>query len=82
MVRGGDLALWDFIFDTASWSGVWKGLGGSLNSLATAAIKEPTYGNYMKIVARGNDYSLWLCDFNINDLSSYNWIKFGGYLDS
>jgi len=81
VVRGGDLALWDFIFDTASWSGVWKGLGGSLNSLATAAM-EPTYGNYMKIVARGNDYSLWLCDFNINDLSSYNWIKFGGYLDS
>lgn len=81
VVRGGDLALWDFVFDTASWNGGWRGLGGQLSSMATAAM-EPTYGNYMKIVARGLDNSLWLCDFNVNDLSSYGWSGFGGVLNS
>lgn len=81
VVRGADYALWDFIFDTASWTGTWRGMGGSLTSMATAAM-EPTYGNYMKIVARGGGNSLWQCDFNINDLSSYNWYGYGGGLNS
>lgn len=81
VVRGADYALWDFIFDTASWTGGWRGLGGYLSSLATAAM-EPTYGTYMKIVARGGDNSLWHCDFNVNDLSSYYWTGFGGILNS
>lgn len=81
VVRGADYALWDFIFDTASWTGTWRGMGGYLTSLATAAM-EPTYGNYMKIVARGGSNSLWQCDFNVNDLSSYNWFGYGGVLNS
>ncbi|MDD2754107.1 MAG: SdrD B-like domain-containing protein [Methanothrix sp.] len=81
VVRGADYALWDFVFDTANWNGGWKGLGGYLSSMATAAM-EPTYGVWMKIVVRGGDNSLWLCDFNVDDLSSYNWIGFGGYLNS
>lgn len=76
---GGDRALWDFVFDTASWTGSWKGLGGSLKSMATAAM-EPTYGTYMKIVAMGSDNGLWLCDFNVNDLTSYRWYGYGGSL--
>ena len=81
VVRGADYALWDFVFDTESWNGEWKGLGGYLSSLATAAM-EPTYGNYMKIVARGGDNSLWICDFDVNDLSSYYWTGLGGNLNS
>jgi hypothetical protein len=81
VARGGDNGLWDYVFDTASWTGGWKGLGGYLSSLATAAM-EPTYGVWMKIVVRGGDNSLWLCDFNVNDLSSYNWISLGGSLNS
>jgi hypothetical protein len=81
VVRGGDYALWDYVFDTASWTGGWKGLGGYLSSMATAAM-EPTYGVWMKIVVRGGDNSLWLCDFNVDDLSSYNWVSLGGYLNS
>jgi hypothetical protein len=81
VVRGGDYALWDYVFDTASWTGGWKGLGGYLSSMATAAM-EPTYGVWIKIVVRGSDNSLWLCDFNVDDLSSYNWIGLGGYLNS
>jgi hypothetical protein len=81
VARGSDYALWDFVFDTASWAGGWKGLGGYLSSLATAAM-EPTYGVWMKIVVRGGDNSLWLCEFNVNDLSSYNWISLGGSLNS
>jgi len=81
VVRGADYALWDFVFDTASWNGGWSGLGGYLSSLATAAM-EPTYGNYMKIVARGGDNSLWICDFDVNDLSSYYWTGLGGNLNS
>jgi len=81
VVRGGDYALWDYVFDTASWNGGWKGLGGYLSTQATAAM-EPTYGVLMKIVVRGGDNSLWLCEFNVDDLSSYNWIGLGGYLNS
>lgn len=81
VVRGADYALWDYIFDTESWTGGWRGLGGYLTSSATAAM-EPTYGNYMKIVIRGGDNSLWLCDFNVNDLSSYNWVSLGGRFTS
>ncbi|MDD4447059.1 MAG: C25 family cysteine peptidase, partial [Methanothrix sp.] len=80
-VRGADYALWDYVFDTASWTGSWKGLGGYLSSMATAAM-EPTYGVWMKIVVKGGDNSLWLCEFNVDDLSSYNWIGLGGYLNS
>ncbi|MDD2754109.1 MAG: C25 family cysteine peptidase [Methanothrix sp.] len=81
VVRGADYALWDYVFDTASWTGSWKGLGGYLGSMATASM-EPTYGVWMKIVVRGGDNSLWLCEFNVDDLSTYNWIGFGGYLNS
>jgi hypothetical protein len=81
VVRGGDYALWDYVFDTENWTGGWKGLGGYLSSMATAAM-EPTYGVWMKIVVRGGDNSLWLCDFNVDDLSSYNWSGLGGYLNS
>ena len=81
VVRGADYALWDFVFDTSSWTGTWRGLGGYLSSMATAAM-EPTYGNYMKIVARGGDNSLWYWDFNVNDLSSYNILGLGGNLNS
>jgi len=81
VVRGGDNALWDYVLDTASWTGGWRGLGGSLSSMATAAM-EPTYGTWMKIVVRGSDNSLWLCEFNVNDLSSYNWVGLGGLLNS
>jgi len=81
VVRGGDNALWDYVLDTASWTGGWRGLGGSLSSMATAAM-EPTYGTWMKIVVRGSDNSLWLCEFNVNDLSSYNWVGLAGLLNS
>ncbi len=81
VVRGGDNALWDYVFDTASWTGGWIGLGGTLSSMATAAM-EPTYGTWMKIVVRGSDNSLWLCEFNVNDLSSYKWFGLGGLLNS
>jgi hypothetical protein len=81
VVRGQDYALWDFIFDTTSWTGGWRGMGGYLTSMATAAM-EPTYGIWMKIVVKGGDNSLWQCDFNVHDLSSYNWIGCGGYLNS
>ncbi len=81
VARGGDNGLWDYVFDTASWTGGWKGLGGILSTQATAAM-EPTYGNVMEIVARGGDNSLWLCEFNVNDLSSYNWYGLGGSLNS
>ena len=81
VVLGADYSLWDFIFDTSSWTGTWRGLGGYLSSMATAAM-EPTYGNYMKIVARGGDNSLWYWDFNVNDLSSYNILGLGGNLKS
>ncbi|MDD2755275.1 MAG: C25 family cysteine peptidase, partial [Methanothrix sp.] len=81
VVCGGDYALWDYVFDTASWTGGWKGLGGHLSTMATAAM-EPTYGVWMNIVVRGSDNSLWLCEFNVDDLSSYNWIGLGGHLNS
>jgi hypothetical protein len=79
--RGGDNALWDYVFDTATWTGGWKGLGGSISSQATAAM-EPTYGTCMEIAVRGGDNSLLLCEFNVNDLSSYNWYGLGGFLNS
>lgn len=78
---GGDYCLWDFVFDTSSWTGGWRGLGGYLSSMATAEM-EPTYDTWMKIVARGGDNALWLCEFNVNDLSSYNWVGLGGVLNS
>lgn len=81
VARGGDYALWDFILDTTNWTGTWRGLGGYLSSMATAAM-EPTYDTWMKIVARGGDNALWLCEFNVNDLSSYNWVGLGGVLNS
>jgi hypothetical protein len=81
LARGGDNALWDYIFDTSTWTGSWKGLGGSINSQATAAM-EPTYGNVMEIAVRGSDNSLKLCEFNVNDLSSFNWLSLGGVLNS
>ncbi|MDD4653763.1 MAG: hypothetical protein PHQ34_16195, partial [Methanothrix sp.] len=79
--RGGDNALWDYVFDTTSWTGGWKGLGRSISSQATAAM-EPTYGTMMEIAVRGSDNSLLLCEFNVNDLSSYNWYGLGGSLVS
>ncbi len=81
VVRGADNALWDYVFDTSSWTGSWKWLGGSVNSEATAAM-EPTYGTVMDIVVRGTDNTLWLCEFNINDLTSFNWHPLGGYIGS
>jgi hypothetical protein len=81
VVRGGDNGLWDYVFDTSSWTGSWRGLGGTLSSQATAAM-EPTYGNVMEIAVRASDNSLRLCEFNVNDLSSYNWIGLGGALNS
>jgi hypothetical protein len=81
VARGGDNGLWDYVFDTSSWTGSWKGLGGYITTQATAAM-EPTYGNVMEIVAKGSDTSLWLCEFNVNDLSSYNWYVLGGSLNS
>lgn len=81
VARGTDNALWDYVFDTASWTGGWRGMGGSINSMATAAM-EPTNGTWMKIAVRGSDNSLWLCEFNVNDLSSFNWIGLGGSLSS
>ena len=81
LARGGDNSLWDYVFDTSSGTGSWKGLGGSINSQATAAM-EPTYGNVMEIAVRGSDNSLLLCEFNVNDLSSYSWYGLGGSLNS
>jgi hypothetical protein len=81
VVRGADNALWDCVFDTSSWTSSWKGLGGSINSQATAAM-EPTYGAVMDIVVRGSDNALWLCEFNVNDLTTYSWHPLGGSLAS
>jgi hypothetical protein len=75
--RGSDYGLYDFVFDTESWTGCWRGLGGYLNSLPTA-VMEPTYGVWMKIAVMGSDGGLYICDFNVNDLSTRNWYGKGG----
>jgi hypothetical protein len=81
VARGADNALWDYVFDTSSWTGSWKGLGGSINSQPTAAM-EPTYGTVMEIAVRGSDNALWLCELNVNDLSTCNWRLLGGSIAS
>ncbi len=79
LVRGGDYALWDHVIDSPG-SFTWYGLGGHIESSASAVI-EPGWSDYLAIMSRGGDDALWLKDLYTPGMTG-TWRSFGGYITS
>ena len=80
LVMGSDHAAWDYIYDPATSTGQWKGLGGYITAGPTAAM-DPTNHNILRVAVKGGDNALWTCDLDINT-EAYAWAGQGGVLTS